>query len=98
MSEFFASDFEGDPMLKVGAVLSSAKVDEALGAAAVLPAASEAVAEAKVIPIVPSPVQLESVTVRVELPAPLTAAVQSAVPVLLTLTSASASVTDEAPV
>ena len=97
MSELFASVLEGDPILSVGAVLSSIKVEEAAGAPAEFPAASEAVAEASVIPIVPSPEQLDKVTVRVVVPAPLTAAVQSAVPVLLTVMSPLESVTLDAP-
>ena len=98
VSEFLASVLEGAPIKTVGAVLSSVKVVDGPTPAAVLPAASEAEPEATVIPTAPSPVQLESVTVRVEVPAPVTAAVQSADPVLFTVISASAKVTDEAPV
>ena len=98
VSELFASDLEGDPMLKVGAVLSSVKVLEGPAAAVEFPAASAAVADAIEIPIVPSPEQLESVTVLVAVPAPDTAAVHVAVPVALTEISPLARVTDEAPV
>ena len=97
VSDDFASALEGEPIETVGAVLSSTKVVDGPADAAVFPAASTAVAEAKLIPIVPSPEQLDKVTVRVEVPVPVTAAVQSAVPVLLTVTSLSASVTAVAP-
>ena len=98
VSELLASVLEGAPIAKVGAVLSSVKVVDGPAAAAVFPAASEAEAAAIVIPIVPSPEHDDRVTVRVEVPAPVTAAVQSADPVLLTVISPSASDTLEAPV
>ena len=88
---------EGDPILKVGAVLSIVKVVDGPAPAAVFPAASEAVAEAKVIPTVPSPVHEDRDTVRVAVPVPLTTTVQSAVPVLLSVMSLEAAVTAVAP-
>ena len=50
------------------------------------------------MPTVPEPEQLESVTVRVALPEPVTACAQVAPPVVSSVTFASASVTVEAPV
>ena len=98
VSEDLASVFEGDPIDTVGAVLSSVNVLDGPAAAAVFPAASEAEAEATEIPTAPSPVHDERVTVRVVVPAPLTAAEQVAVPEALTVMSALASVTAVAPV
>ena len=98
MSEDFASVFEGEPIETVGAVLSSVNVLEGPAAAAVLPAASEAEAAAIEIPTAPSPEQDESVTVRVLVPAPLTAAEQAAVPPALTVISLLAKLTEVAPV
>ena len=97
VSEEPASVLEGDPIETVGAVLSSVNVVEALDAAAVFPAASEAVAAAIEIPIVPSPEQEDKVTVREVVPAPLTAAVHVADPVVLTVISLSAKETEVAP-
>ena len=78
-------------------MLSILKVVEGPALAEVFPAASDAVAEAKLIPRVPSPVHEESVTVRVEVPVPLTATEQSAVPVLLSVTLPTTVETEEAP-
>ena len=94
----FALVTEGAPIAIVGAVLSTLKVDDGPVAAAELFAASVAVAEAIEIETVPSPEQEDSVTVRVVLPAPLTALEQDAVPVVLRLTSDPARVTALAPV
>ena len=96
-SALFAFEAEGDPSETVGAVLSTLNVLEGPALEAVLPARSEAVPEAKEIPIVPSPVQELRETVRVEVPVPLTATVQSAVPVLLSVRSAAIVVTEPAP-
>ena len=85
VSELLASVFEGAPITTVGAVLSSVNVVEGPAAAAVFPAKSLAEAAATEIPIVPSPEHDDKVTVRVEVPAPVTAAEQSAVPPLLTV-------------
>ena len=63
-----------------------------------LAAASEAVPDAIEKPSVPSPVTLENVTVRVVVPVPETVAVPAAEPVLLTIMSALASVTADAPI
>ena len=98
VSEDLASVLEGDPIVTVGAVLSSVNVLEGPAAAAVFPAESEAVAAAREIPTAPSPEQDDRVTVRVAEPAPLTAAEQAAVPDALTVMSALAKVTAEAPV
>ena len=84
-------------MLKVGAVLSTLNEVEGPTLAEVLPAASDADAAPIEIPTVPSPLQLDKVTVRELVPVPLTTAEQSAVPVLLSVTSELASVTLEAP-
>ena len=65
--------------------------------ATLFPAASTAVAEARVIPMVPSPVQDDNETVRVDVPVPETASEQSAVPVLFKLTSLELVVTAVAP-
>ena len=89
---------EGAPMASVGAVLSTLNVVDGPALAEVFPAASEAVADASEIPIVPSPVQDDKETVRVEVPVPETATEQSAVPVLLRVTSPTAAVTLVAPV
>ena len=97
MSDDLASVLEGAPIETVGAVLSSINVVEGPAPAAKFEAASVAVPEAIVIPTVPSPVQEDSVTVRVLVPAPETAAEQLAVPVLLTVISAFAKVTAVAP-
>ena len=98
VSEDFASVLEGDPIETVGAVLSSVNVLEGPAAAAVFPAESAAEAAAIEIPTAPSPEQDDNVTVRVAVPAPLTAAEQAAVPEALTVISALAKVTEEAPV
>ena len=94
----FALVAEGDPMEMVGAVLSSTNVVEGPALNDELPEASVAVPEAIEIPIVPSPEHDDKVTVRVEVPAPLTAAEHVAVPEVLTVISPLASVTAEAPV
>ena len=78
--------------------MSTLKVVDGPAPAEVFPAASEDVAEASVIPTVPSPVQDDSETVRVDEPVPETAIAQSAVPVLLRLISLTAAVTLVAPV
>ena len=88
---------DGALITKVGAVLSTLNVVEGPAPAALFPAASEAVAEASVIPTVPSPVQELNVTVRVEVPVPLTATEQSAVPVLFKVISLEATLTAVAP-
>ena len=85
-------------MVKVGTVLSSVKVVDGPALKEELPDASVAVPEAIEIPIVPSPEQLERVTVRVEVPAPVTAAEHVAVPEVLSVISPLASVTADAPV
>ena len=69
-----------------GAVLSTVKVVLGPAAEAVLPTVSLAVPEAMLIPSVPSPVMLDSVTVREE-PLPETETLPAlAVPVLFTVT------------
>lgn len=68
----------------VGEVLSTVNVVLGPAAGARLPAVSEAVPEAMEIPRVPSPVILESVTVRV-VPVPVTPTVALAVPLLLSV-------------
>ena len=83
----FAFDTEGALITNVGGVLSSTNVLEGPALNEALLEASVAVPEAIEIPIVPSPEQLESVTVRVEVPAPVTAAEQVAVPEVLTVMS-----------
>ena len=97
-SPFLASASEGDPIVNVGAVLSTLKVVEGPADAAEFPAASTAVSAAMEIPTVPSPVQLESVTVRVAVPIPLTAFEHVAVPVVLSVRSVPASEMLDAPV
>lgn len=89
---------DGADMDTVGGVLSTVKVVLAAGAAAVLPAVSEAVPAARVMPRVPSPVMPLIVTVLDPVPAPDTVAVPSAVPVLLSVIFPSASITLSAPV
>jgi hypothetical protein len=64
-------DADGAPMLIEGTVLSTLNVVLGPAAPAVLPAVSEAVPDAIEMPNVPSPVMLESVTVRV-VPEPVT--------------------------
>ena len=86
-SPFLASETEGDPIASVGAVLSMLTVVDGPAPASAFPAASVAVAAATVIPTVPSPVHEERETVRVVEPVPETAKAQSAVPVLLSVTS-----------
>ena len=93
-----ALDAEGDPIEIVGTVLSILNVVDGPALAAVFPAASTALPEAKLTPTVPSPVQEDKETVRVEVPVPLTTTVQSAVPVLFKLMSLVAAVTLVAPV
>src|SRR5882724_11420631 len=75
----------------VGAVLSTVKVVLGPAAGALFPAVSVAVPAAMEIPIVPSPVRLESVTVRV-VPVPVTAFAAVAVPVVFSVMLAAASV------
>jgi hypothetical protein len=83
---------EGLPMLTVGAVLSTVKVALGPAAGAELPAKSVPVPEAIERPIVPLPLKLESVTVRVE-PLPETLTVPAvAVPVVFKLMFPEASV------
>ena len=72
---------EGLPILIVGAVLSTVKVEDGPAAGAVFPARSLAVPDAIEIPKVPSPLILEMVTVRV-VPEPVTPKVPVAVPVV----------------
>ena len=88
---------DGALMLTVGAELSTA--NDALGppALARLPAASVAVPGAMVNPSVPSPATPVNVTVRVEVPDPVTVAVPTALPVLVIAISASDNVIAEAP-
>ena len=97
VSELRASALDGDPIETVGAVLSSVKVVDGPTAAAVFPAASEAEAAATEIPTAPSPEQDVRVTVRVVVPAPLTAAEQVAVPEVFTVISPFARLTEVAP-
>ena len=85
-------------METVGAVLSTLKVVLGPAAAAVFPALSLAVAEAKEMPKVPSPVIELIVTVLVLVPEPLTATVPSADPVLLSVTLPATRETESAPV
>ena len=92
-----AFETDGDPILKVGTVLSSVNVVDGPALNDKLPEASLAVPAAIEIPTVPSPEQDDRVTVRVVVPVPLTAAEQVAVPVVLMVISLLASVTDEAP-
>jgi len=87
----FVEVSEGEPMLTVGGVLSTVNVVDGPAAGA-LPLALLAVPAAIDIPIVPSPVIEDIVTVRVEVPVPLTAAVPLAVPVLFNVTFPAASV------
>ena len=94
----FAFATEGAPIETVGAVLSSAKVVEGPAAAVVFPEASTAVPAAIEIPPDPSPEQLDRVTVLVDVPAPLTAAEQVAVPEVLTVRSPLAKLIEDAPV
>ena len=68
-----------------GAVLSTVKVVLGPAAPAVFPAVSLAVPEAMEMPNVPSPLMLDSVTVRVD-PLPLTPTVAVAVPVVFNVT------------
>ena len=89
---------EGLPAAKVGAVLSSLNVPEGPAPASAFPAASVEVAAAIEIPTVPSPEQLESVTVLVEFPLPLTLLEQVAVPEALTVTLEDKSEILDAPV
>ena len=96
-SALLASLSEGEPMLKVGAVVSTLNVVDGPPAAAEFAAASVAVAAANEIPTVPFPVHELSETVRVDVPVPETAIEQSAVPVLFKLTSLTAVVTAVAP-
>ena len=91
------SDADGAPITKVGAVLSTLNADEGPELAAEFAAASVAVPAAIEIETVPSPEQLVSVTVLVDVPAPLTAFEQVAVPVVLSETLPDASVTELAP-
>ena len=94
----FALVAEGAPIAIVGAVLSSMKVVDGPALKLRFPEASLALPDAIVMPIVPSPEQDASVTVRVAAPAPLTVAVQAAVPVVFTVMSLLANVTVDAPV
>jgi hypothetical protein len=61
-----------------------------------VPPLPDAVPEAIDIPIVPSPVMLEIVTVLLVIPLPLTAILPVAVPVVFNVTSAAARETDVA--
>jgi hypothetical protein len=94
---FWVSVADGALIETVTGVLSAENVVLAPEASAVLPARSDAVPAAMEIPIVPVPVMLEIVTVREAVPLPETAAVPSAVPVLLSVTLALARVTLSAP-
>jgi hypothetical protein len=82
----FTEDGFGPVTVTVGTVLSTVNVVLALLALLVLPARSLAVAAFMVMPTVPSPEQLESVTVGFEVVPLVTPAVQLAVPVLLSVT------------
>src|SRR5215470_18855676 len=82
---------EGEPMEMLGGVLSTVKVALGPAARAVLPTVSEAVPATMEMPIVPSPVVLVMVTVRV-VPEPEIRTVPLAVPVLFNVTSAGVSV------
>src|SRR5437773_2454723 len=84
-------------MLSVGGVLSTVNVALGPAAAAWLLALSVAVPAVIEMPSVPLPVMLDSVTVRVVRPEPLTATVPVAPPLALSVTSVSASVTASAP-
>ena len=75
----------------VGSVLSTVKVVLGPAAGAVLPAVSVAVPAAMEIPRVPSPMMLESVTVRV-VPVPVMPTVALALPVLFNVTLPAVSV------
>ena len=92
-----ASVTEGEPIETVGAVLSTINEVDGPAESAVFPAKSLAEAAASEIDAVPSPEHDDKVTVRVAVPAPLTAAVQLAVPVVWTETSLAAKVTVSAP-
>lgn len=81
-----------------GAVLVTLNVVLGPAAPALLPAASDAVFAAIEMPMVPLPVMLEIVTVRVAVPLPLTLMAPVAEPVVFRATSTSASVTAFAPV
>ena len=76
---------EGELIVTVGAVLSTVKVALGPAAGAAFPAVSVAVPAVIEIPIEPSPVMLEMVTVRV-FPEPETTTVPLAVPVLFNVT------------
>lgn len=85
----FTSETEGAPMLRVGAVLSTAKVAPAAEAAAAFPAVSVALPEAIVMPTVPSPVHPLKLTVGVFVVAfDIVLAAQVAVPTVLRVTFA----------
>ena len=89
--------FEGSEMERVGAVLSTLKIAESVEADALFPAISEAVPGLKSIPTVPSPVQLDNVTVLSVEPVPSTSSSQLA-PAIFKLTSSAVSETKLAPV
>jgi hypothetical protein len=71
----------GEPIEMLTAVLSTVNVELGPAAAAELPARSLAVLAATLMPMVPEPVMLEMVTVRVAVPDPLIETVPFAVPV-----------------
>ena len=81
-------------MATVGAVLSTVNAVPLGPAAALLfNAVSATTLAGRLIVTVPLPLQLDNVTVRVEVPEPVTALVQIAVPVALRMTSEFLSVT-----
>ena len=88
----------GELMETLTAVLSTVNVPLGPAAAAMLPARSDAVPAAMLIPIVPEPVMLEIVTVRVVVPVPVTENAPLAVPVLLSVMLPVANVTASAPI
>ena len=88
----------GAPMLRVGAELSTVNVVLGPAAAALIPSFPVAVAAARLMPSVPSPVIELIVTVRVVVPVPDTATLPVAVPVVFNVTLPAANVTASAPV
>lgn len=88
----------GEPIERLTAVLSTVKVPLGPAEAAELPARSVAVPAAMLMPIVPEPVMLEIVTVRVAVPLPLTETEPFAVPVRFRVILPDANVTASAPV
>ena len=88
---------EGEPIPTDGRVFATLKVP--LGPTpGQLPELFDAVPDAMVMPSVPSPVMLDTVTVRLEVPLPDTPIVPFAVPVLFRVTSESLSATSVASV